>query len=104
MVRTELIFGLSLNNGKFISTQEWTSFANEHLSPNFKEGLTILDAQGQWMLADGAIVQEPSKMVVLFYLPDENKDPLIRQCIDTYKKMFGQEAVLRSDSFVSVSF
>lgn len=104
MVRTELIFGLSLNNGKFISAQEWTDFANQHLSPNFKEGLTIIDASGQWMLTDGSVVKEPSKIVVLFYKPDSNKDQQIRQCIDTYKKLFGQEAVLRSDTYVSVSF
>jgi hypothetical protein len=104
MVRTELIFGLSLNNGKFISAEEWEKFVNETLSPRFKEGLTIIDAQGQWMLADGGIVKEPSKMVVLFYKPTDDKEPLIRECIATYKERFAQEAVLRADYLVSVSF
>ena len=102
-VKTELYFGLSQTSGP-ISEETWSGFVDQHITPSFSDGLTVLDAKGQWKNQSGQIVKENSKLVILIYKPNHDKDAAIDSIIAAYKKQFQQESVLRVTTAATVSF
>ena len=102
-VKTELYFGLSKPGGA-VSEEEWSRFVDRHITPAFKEGLTILDARGQWQNDKGAVIKEATKLLILIHKPDREKNEAIEAIISEYKKEFQQESVLRVTTRATVSF
>ena len=90
----QLFFGRNVGDRVGVSEADFQRFVDEELTPRFPEGLTVLDAAGQWRGASGVIGREPSKVVILV-LPgragDEGKLAEVRQA---YRVRFAQEAVL----------
>jgi len=105
-VQTLLVFGLSKPDGGTVSEEEWITFVDTYVTPKFKEGLTILDSDGQWMMESGEVIKEDSKILILLYDNESSAevDDAIEQIKETYKKLFNQEAVLRITSAAGVSF
>ncbi|MDY6785444.1 MAG: DUF3574 domain-containing protein [Cyanobacteriota bacterium] len=103
-IREELYFGLSLADGRMLSETQWQEFLREEITPRFQEGLTVIDADGQWLNAAGVLVREPTKVVILLYADSRDRDRAIEEIIDRYKQQFNQESVLRVTSPVRVSF
>ncbi len=107
-VRTELFFGLSKPNGSLVSESDWQRFVDEFVTPRFPDGLTILEADGQWRGKDAKVVREQSKVIVLLYKRKERKEAntKIEEIRSEYMKRFDQEAVMRVDitRAVSVTF
>lgn len=105
-VQTLLVFGLSRPDGGTVSEEEWISFVDTNITPKFKEGLTIVDSDGQWMMESGEVIKEDSKILILLYDNESSAevDDAIEQIKETYKKQFNQEAVLRITSAAGVSF
>jgi hypothetical protein len=105
-VQTLLVFGLSKPDGGTVSEEEWTNFVDTNITPKFKEGLTIVDSDGQWMMESGEVIKEDSKILILLYDNESSAevDDAIEQIKETYKKQFNQEAVLRITSAAGVSF
>ena len=105
-VETLLVFGLSKPDGGTVSEAEWQSFVDTYVTPGFKEGLTIIDSDGQWMMQSGEVIKEGSKIVILLYDGGSSSeaDESIEQIKETYKKLFNQEAVLRITTAAGVSF
>lgn len=105
-VQTLLVFGLSRPDGGTVSEEEWISFVDTYITPEFKEGLTIVDSDGQWMMESGEVIKEDSKILILLYDNESSAevDDSIEKIKETYKKMFNQEAVLRITSAAGVSF
>ncbi|MEO5859284.1 MAG: DUF3574 domain-containing protein [Pyrinomonadaceae bacterium] len=107
-IRTELYFGRNISSGGTINESEWQKFVDEVVTPRFPEGLTVMDADGQWRGKDGAIVHEKSKMIILLYPRNQRKTMNVRieQIRAEYKRRFDQEAVMRIDvtKSVQVSF
>jgi len=104
LVKTELIFGLSKSDGGLISEVEWQKFLDEYITPKFKEGLTILDADGQYLTQSNEVIKERSKIVILLYEYNEEINESIEYIRSSYKKLFQQESVLRISTPVGVSF
>jgi len=102
--KSELYFGLSKPGGGTISADEWSEFLAKEVTPRFKEGLTVLDASGQWQNDKGTIVKEPSKVLVLIHPENAEKLKAIRELIESYKKRFQQESVLWIKARVEVKF
>ncbi len=102
-VKTELYFGLSKPGG-VVSAAEWTAFLDEHVTPAFPDGLTVLDGSGQWKNGAGTIVKESSKVLVLIHKPGPDANGKLDAIIAAYKKLFQQESVLRVTTAASVSF
>lgn len=105
--RTELYFGTLKPNG-VVTEAEFFDFLDDHVTPRFPEGLTVLRSVGQFRGEDGVIIREVSFILILLYpyadLRESNgKIEAIRQL---YKDAFQQESVLRVDdrSTVLVSF
>ena len=101
--RLELLFGLARQSGE-IREQEWRAFLETEVTPRFPAGLTVLSAYGQWRSPSGAMINEPSRMLVIWYRHEATTEAAIEAIRGAYKKRFGQESVLRVDGASCVSF
>ena len=104
LLKDELYFGLTKPGGETISESEWQEFVKTVITPRFREGLTVLDGSGQFLNSAGILIRENSKIVILIYENNPEKNRAIKEIIETYKRTFHQESVLRTTSEVKVSF
>ncbi|EGK84660.1 DUF3574 domain-containing protein [Microcoleus vaginatus PCC 9802] len=104
LLKDELYFGLRKPGGETISESEWQEFVSAVITPRFREGLTVLDGAGQFVNSSGILIRENSKIVILIYESSPEKNQAINEIIETYKRTFQQESVLRATSEVKVSF
>ncbi|OJT23107.1 ribosomal protein S3 [Archangium sp. Cb G35] len=102
--RTELLFGLDRDGAPPISDTEWQGFVDTSVTPLFKEGLTIVDAGGQYLMATGELVKENSKLMILLHDGSSGRSKDIDAIRDAFKQQFNQEAVLRIDTTACVAF
>ena len=104
-VRTELYFGMNRPKGGTVSETDWQTFVDEFVTLRFPNGLTVLDADGQWRGKNGAISKENSKVMVLLYPRKQRKaaHTRIEEIRKEYKKRFDQESVMRIDITKSVT-
>lgn len=106
-LRTELYFGMNKPGGE-IGEEDFQTFVNEVITPEFPEGLTVLSGIGQFREANGKIVHEKSKVLILLYPPHKRKESSrkIERIRAVYKEKFQQQSVLRVDDAkpVQVSF
>jgi Protein of unknown function (DUF3574) len=104
--RTELFFGSLKPDSSDVTDAEFLKFLNYEVTPKFPEGLTLLTGQGQFRNSQGAIVKERSRLLILLYSIDNqrNSNKKIEQIRQAYKANFQQESVLRTDSRSCVSF
>ena len=103
-VKTELYFGLTRPGGGSVSETEWSQFLDQEVTPRFREGLTVLDAYGQYLNQAGTLVRERTKVVILYYAPAAERETGITALIEAYKRSFQQESVLRASVPAQVSF
>jgi hypothetical protein len=98
--RTELYFGGSLQDGTPITPAEFELFLDKEVTPAFPDGLTWLEAHGQWMGG-----KEDSYLLILLYpFSDRGANREIEEIRRDYKAQFDQQSVLRADSTDKVSF
>ena len=104
-VRTELFFGTNKPTGGPVTDLQFLIFVDTQVTKRFPDGLTLLSGYGQFRNSNGELIREKSHVLILLYPPqmtDANKK--IQEIREAYKLAFGQESVLRVDSFSSVSF
>lgn len=90
----ELFFGRDIANSGTVSDAQWRAFVDEEVTARFPDGLTALDATGQWREPGGSTVSESSK-VVLIVLPGRPDDRERLEAIRAaYKARFRQQSVL----------
>lgn len=104
LTKDELYFGLSIPGGGLISEAEWQKFLDNVITSRFKDGLTVVDAYGQYLEHSGKLAREKSKIVILTYESSAEKNREIEEIICLYKQMFRQESVGRITSTVKASF
>ncbi|WP_394621163.1 DUF3574 domain-containing protein [Lentzea sp. JNUCC 0626] len=98
--RTELYFGGNLQNGTPITPAHFESFLDAEVTPAFPDGLTWIQAHGQWKGG-----KEDSYVLILLYpQSDRAANREIEEIRRDYKSQFGQQSVLRADSTDKVSF
>jgi len=95
-----IFFGLSRPDGRVVSESEWQEFGSNYIASVFKEGHTIIDANGQWMLETREMVKEKIKILVLLHKNDKEISNAIDSVTEAYKKLFEQESVLRVSFFI----
>jgi Protein of unknown function (DUF3574) len=97
--RTELFFGSLKPDGSVVSEEAFLGFFTAEITPRFPNGLTLLTGLGQFLTAQGVMHQEPSRLLILLYPVEDERDSSekIEQIREQYKRMFHQEAVLRAD-------
>lgn len=102
-VKSELYFGRTKPGGE-VSDAEWDAFLAEEVTPRFPDGLTVLDAYGQWRNSEGKIGKEATKLLVLVHPDEPAAARKIGELTEVYKKRFTQESVLWVKHPVDVKF
>ena len=100
--RKQLYFGTAKPGGS-VSSEEWSAFLAQVVTPRFPAGLSVWPASGQWQSADGSITKENSFVLSLVHAQDEATERAIQAVIAQYKSQFQQEAVLRVKSYACTS-
>jgi Protein of unknown function (DUF3574) len=90
----ELMFGRKIGDRVGVSELQWSRFVDREITPRFPDGLTVIDARGQWRDTDNKrIVREPSKLVQIV-LPGKPEDAdRLNEIAESYKKRFRQQSV-----------
>ena len=90
----QLFFGLDIRGRGPVTPREWRRFAVGVLTPNFPDGFTVYEAEGQWRDArTGSIVRERSKVVLVAGTADADFSREISTVADAYKRQFRQRSV-----------
>ena len=88
-VVAELLFGRTR-----VSEANWARFLATEVTPRFPDGLTVLDARGQWRPPGGTrITRERSTVVMIAMPPGADNDARLQQIIEAYKTRFRQQSV-----------
>lgn len=90
----QLFFGRKIGDQVAVSEADFARFVDEELTPRFPDGLTVLDATGQWRSAAGPIVREPSKVVILALPGRFGGEDRLHAVRTAYRQRFSQEAVM----------
>jgi hypothetical protein len=98
-----LYFGTAKPHG-VVTTEEWAAFLNDTITPTSPEGLTSWVASGQWKTSSGLLEQEQTYVLQLAHGGDQEKDQAVHRIIESYKRRFQQEAVMRIRSQACRSF
>ena len=98
-----LYFGGEYADG-VVTRAQWKEFVDSVVTPRFPEGLTVIEAAGQYRTAAGVIQHEPSWVLQLVHADDAGTEAAIREIRRAYQTQFKQEAVLRMRSKACVSF
>jgi hypothetical protein len=92
----EAAFGRNAGGREVVTDAAWQDFLESVVTPAFPDGLTVLDAAGQWRGRDGRIARERSKLLLLV-LPGGSADDAsarLAPVIAAYRAQFGQESVM----------
>jgi hypothetical protein len=89
-----LFFGRAIPGRAPLTNREWSRFASEVLTPNFPDGFTAYDADGQWMNDKlHRIVRERSKVVIIAADPGVDIVQRLNAVTDAYRSQFHQLSV-----------
>jgi hypothetical protein len=90
----ELFFGRSISGRAPLSDAEWTEFAAETITPNFPDGFTVFDGEGQWRNPQtGQTARERTKILLVAAKPSPDLPHRLAAVIDAYKARFHQQTV-----------
>jgi hypothetical protein len=78
-----------------VADADWDAFLGDVVTPRFPEGLTIVEAYGQWRGRSGVVERERTELVTVLHPADSVSRRAIEEIATEYKRRFGQEAVLR---------
>jgi Protein of unknown function (DUF3574). len=98
-VKTELYFAIAPAEaeGLGLSAAEgvWRSFLDEEVTPRFPDGLTVLDAHGQWREEGRSEPgRERSRVLVIVHPATPAKRAGIEAIREAYKARTGEQSVL----------
>jgi hypothetical protein len=92
MVVADLLFGRNIGGRLGVTEKRWSQFLATEITPRFPDGLTVVDASGQWRDPDRKqIVRERSKLVTII-MPADAQDKL-DAIVSVYKRRFQQQSV-----------
>jgi hypothetical protein len=101
-IRTTLYFGLSRPKGS-VSELEWQIFLRDEVTSRFPDGLTVWQAEGQWLSPVGSIDREQSKVLLLVHADSATARQSVQAVIQSYRKAFDQQSVLWESARVCVA-
>ncbi len=105
MMQAELLFGRHIGGRLGVTEKRWAAFLAQEITPRFPDGLTIVDAVGQWRdPARGRIVRERSKLVMILAAADAELTQRLDAIVAAYKRRFRQQSVAVIIRAACVSF
>lgn len=92
-IQSTLYFGLSSDNGKGVSEQEWAAFLADVVTPRFPDGLTVFAAYGQ-SGGDkrGKTLAETTKVLLIVHPDTAAAAGRIDEIAAEFRRRFGQGA------------
>jgi hypothetical protein len=88
------MFGRKIGERIGVSNAAWGRFVDREITPRFPDGLTVVDAVGQWRdTRTKRVVREPSKLVTIVLKDAAAGQPLLDAVVAAYKRRFRQQAV-----------
>jgi hypothetical protein len=93
-VRSEIYFGMSIPSGGKVSEEQFMSFLEDPVTKAFPGGMTVIDAYGQMEKADGSIVRQETRVVLLVHDGGQPNEQAIADIIGTYRSLFGNPQVM----------
>ncbi|MBI1212019.1 MAG: DUF3574 domain-containing protein [Alphaproteobacteria bacterium] len=103
-VQTQLYFGLSTKSGA-VSPREWRRFVEREITPRFPQGFSVADVRGAWLSEEAKrTISENSKLLIRVHDGTPADNAAITAIIDSYKRDFAQESVMRVDQNICVAF
>ena len=99
-----LFFGRNRGGIEVVTDAKWRAFLAEEITPRFPDGLTVVDAAGQWRGASGTMERERTKMLLILAAPGAVGLRRIDEIAEAYERTFGQESVLRVVASACASF
>jgi hypothetical protein len=94
MLIAELFFGLAVKGRAPLSEAEWAAFAARILTPNFPDGFTVFDGEGQWRNpGTGEIGRQHTKILLVAVRPGSDLADRLSAVIAAYKAEFHQQSV-----------
>lgn len=108
-VQSELFFGIAEATAEPQRVAElehrWQVFLDTEVTPRFPDGLSVYDVYGQWRSPKrNAITHARSKSLLIVYHDSPQHRADIEAVRDAWKKLTGDESVLRVTQHVDVSF
>jgi Protein of unknown function (DUF3574) len=104
MQAIELMFGRSVDGRLVVGERDWVRFLAREITPRFPDGLSVVDAAGQYKTVDGVIAHEPSKIVIIIAPEGSETQDRIAVIEAAYKKQFRQQKVVVVTRTVCASF
>lgn len=94
MLSAELLFGRKIGDRVGVSEAAFRRFVDEVVTPLFPEGLTVLDASGQYRDRErGTLIREPSKLVLIAASDESANREKLSMIVEAYKRSFSQQSV-----------
>jgi hypothetical protein len=90
----QLIFGRDIGDHLGVGAADWRAFLDREVTTRFPDGFTVLDARGQWRGRGGALVREPSKILLVVLSGAPGEEERLAGIARAYKSQFRQQAVL----------
>jgi hypothetical protein len=90
----ELFFGLGIKGREPLTAAEWADFAARVVTPNFPDGFTVFDGEGQWRNPrTGHIARDPTKILLVVAKREPDLAHRLAAVIDAYKTRYHQQSV-----------
>jgi hypothetical protein len=94
MLVAELFFGRNIRGRGPLTDAEWAEFAAQIVTPNFPDGFTVTDGDGQWQNpATRDIPRQPTKVVLVAARRTSDLAQRLSAVINAYKARFHQQSV-----------
>jgi len=94
MLVAELFFGRGIEGRQPLTDAEWTEFAAQTITPNFPDGFTVFDGEGQWRNPQtGQIAGSRTKILLVAAKREPDLARRLSAVIDAYKAQFHQQSV-----------
>ncbi len=100
----QLFMGRNSGDTEVVTDEAWKDFLAAEVTPRFPNGLTVLDADGQWRGDDNVILRERSKVLLILAPPDGDARARIDEVADAYTSRFRQDSVLITTKESCVTF
>jgi hypothetical protein len=106
-VDTRLYFGLGPADHpeQGVSEAKWRAFLDKEVTPRFPDGLSVVDVYGQWQGGTEPVPERlRSKLLIVDYQDSKENSAKVEAIRVAWKKMTGDQSVLRVTEPVDVSF
>jgi hypothetical protein len=104
MQAIEVMFGRAVDGGLVVTDRAWARFLAREVTPRFPDGLTVVDAAGQYKTPLGRIAQEPSKLLMIVAADGVQTQNSIAAIVAAYKLQFRQHTVVVLTRAVCAAF